>query len=144
MRLRIGLPEAVFAAVAAYTQHAMLTKSTHQLDELPVIAREEIGIAELRRLITETGEVFGNAAASRLAERYRNRQRSSLRKQAGSGVHRSRAECREGEKATPVHRWPFDHRLKRTSKTISSAAQLRFTYTKRYIAEPKRYHLYER
>ena len=104
IELVIGLPKAVFAGVAANAQHTMLTKPAHQLDELPVIACEETGIAELRRLITETGEVFGNATASRLAERHGNRQRSSLRKQSGRGVHRSRAECREGEKATPVHR----------------------------------------
>ena len=67
MRLRIRFPEAVLAGVSTDAQHPALTQSAYQLDELLIVACEKVGIAQLRRLIAEAGEVFGNAPAGRLA-----------------------------------------------------------------------------
>ena len=103
MGLRIRLPEAVLARVAANAQRAMLTESSYQLDEPRIIARKKIGIAELGRFITQAREIFSNATASRLADRQRDRKWGALRKKTGSMVQCCRAESRKGKKSASVH-----------------------------------------
>ena len=104
MRLRIRFPEAVLAGVTADAQHPVLAQSAYQLDELLIVACEKVGIAQLRRLIAQTGEVLGNAPAGRLADRYRDGQRIRLRNRAGDGVQCSCAKRSEREESAPVHR----------------------------------------
>ena len=67
-RLRIRSPETVLASVAANTQYTVLTEPSYQFDKLPVLAREELRIAELRRFVAQPGEVLGNVAAGWLAD----------------------------------------------------------------------------